>query len=439
MEKGRTHLIGIKGTGMSALASLLSDEGAQVSGSDIDQHVFTQDALEARGIPILSFDPANVSGVAEVIHSASFGPDHPEVAQARRLHIPTYTYPQYLGRLTSERTSICVCGTHGKTTTTGMLVQIWEAAGRRPSFIIGDGTGAGGSDEFILEACEYRRHFLEYSPRDTIMLNIDFDHPDYFKDLQDTVEAFASFARRTQELIVACGDDANVRRTLAEFGEKPRVVYYGFEAENAYRAVEAESGPKGQRYTLVDRGRERGEIRLFVPGLHNVLNSLGAAALALERGIPFDRVQAGLAAFKGTHRRFEVDHVGPGVLVDDYAHHPAEIAATIRSARERFPGRRIVAVFQPHTFTRTQAFLDDFARSLSEADSVWLMEIFGSARESAGAVRSTHLLEAVGSKGKLVDFEQLVDEGKEALEAGSVLLLMGAGDIYKVKDRLKES
>src|SRR5690606_8805181 len=151
-------------------------------------------------------------------------------------------------------TALCICGTHGKTTTTGMLVKIWEAAGRRPSFIIGDGTGAGGSDEFILEACEYRRHFLEYSPRDTIILNIDYDHPDYFKDLRDTQAAFAAFARGTRELAVACGVDANVRQTLEGIGESPRVVYYGLTQENEYRATSIESGPDGQRCTLVKRG-----------------------------------------------------------------------------------------------------------------------------------------------------------------------------------------
>ncbi len=439
LAKGRTHLIGIKGTGMSALASLLYDEGAEVSGSDIEQPVFTQRALEARGIPIRPFDPANVEGAAEVVHSASFGQGHPEVAEAHRLGIPTYTYPQYLGRLTAERTAICVCGTHGKTTTTGMLVRIWEASGRRPSFIIGDGTGSGGRDEFILEACEYRRHFLEYSPRDTVLLNIEFDHPDYFKDLKDTQDAFASFARRTRELVVAFGDDEKVRDALKELGAAPRVVYYGFGPENEYRAEDVRSGPEGQRYTLMQRGTPAGEIILRVPGLHNVLNSLGAAALALERGIPFDRVREALASFRGTRRRFEVDYVGPGVLIDDYAHHPTEIAATIQSARERFPGRHLIAAFQPHTYTRTQAFLADFARSLQAADSVWLLEIFGSARESAGAVSSGDLVEAVGSKARLVDFRELVEDGRKALRSGGVLLLMGAGDIYKVKEELKEA
>lgn len=424
---------------MSALASLLSDEGAHISGSDIEQPVFTQRALEARGIPVLPFNPANLEGASEVIHSASFGPSHPEVAEAHRLGIPTYTYPQYLGRLTAERTALCICGTHGKTTTTGMLVHIWQAAGRRPSYIIGDGTGSGGTDELILEACEYRRHFLEYSPRDTILLNIDFDHPDYFKDLRDTQDAFTAFAQRTKELVVAFGDDDKVREALRGIGPFPRVVYFGFGPENEYRAADVRSGPGGQRYTLVQRGEPQGEITLQVPGVHNVLNSLGAAALSLERGIPFDRVQAGLASFRGTRRRFEVDQVGPGVLVDDYAHHPAEIAATIQSARERFPGRHVIAVFQPHTFTRTQAFLADFARSLESADSVWLLEIFGSARESDGTVSSRDLLEAVGVKGRMVDFDQLVEEGREALKAGGVLLLMGAGDIYKVKDELKRA
>lgn len=443
MTEGRIHLIGVKGTGMSALASLLHDEGVHVSGSDIDQPVFTERALEARGIPIRSFDPANVEGAAEVVHSASFGPAHPEVAEARRLGIPTYSYPQYLGRLTTERTALCVCGTHGKTTTTGMLVKIWQASGRRPSFIIGDGTGSGGRDEFILEACEYRRHFLEYTPRDTILLNIDFDHPDYFKDLRDTQDAFASFVRRTRELVVAFGDDEKVREALKalDAGPRdagPRVVYYGLGRENDYRADEVHSGPDGQSYTLVQRGAALGEITLRVPGRHNVLNSLGAAALALERGISFECVRAGLAAFEGTQRRFEVQRVGPGVLVDDYAHHPTEIAATIQGARERFPGRHLIAAFQPHTFTRTQAFLAEFARSLQAADAVWLLEIFGSARESAGLVSSEDLVQAVGTKARLVDFGELVEEGREALRSGSVLLLMGAGDIYKVKGELKK-
>lgn len=439
-QKTLTHFVGIKGTGMSALACLLHDRGTQVTGSDIESYVFTQGSLESRGIMVFPFGRADVRSASEVVYSAAFENNHPEVNEAKQLGISTYSYPKYLGKLSRQQGTICITGTHGKTTTSGMLVEIWKSAGRSPSYIIGDGRGGAGDSDFILEACEYRRHFLEYAPRDTLILNIEFDHRDYFRDMTDTIDAFSSLASATEELIVACGDDPHVRQAVAEANyqaetpvAQPRVVYYGFGPDNEYRAKILSQGPEGQRYLVIHQGEVLGEVSLAVPGTHNVLNSLGAAALSLERGITLEQVKAGLAAFRGSRRRFEVTQVGSGVLVDDYAHHPTEIAATIQSARERFPGRHVVAAFQPHTFTRTKVFLNEFAKALGQADTVWVLDIFGSARERAGEVSSADLVQMVGDRARVINFDALVGEGKKSLAQGAALLLMGAGDIYKAK------
>jgi UDP-N-acetylmuramate--alanine ligase len=432
--QGRHHLIGIKGTGVSALACLLHDWGVSVSGSDIPDFVFTQVALERRGIEAKSFSPANVHGAAAVIRSVAFGPTHPEVAEAMKLELPVYTYPEYVGRLTATKETMCITGTHGKTSTAGMVAGIWQAAGKDPSYLIGDGTGHGGSGpELVLEACEYRRHFLNYTPRDAVILNIDFDHPDYFRDLLDTKEAFADFAARSRDLIIGWGDDSVVRAALRPLGK--RVVYFGEAPHNDYVASRLESDQRGQGYVLHRRGTKIGQVKLAVPGTYNVLNSLAAAALALERGLSFDAVTEGLAAYRGARRRFEVSEVGRGYVVDDYAHHPTEIAAVIGGARQRFPQRRLVVAFQPHTYTRTKAFLREFAQALSLADEVWVTEIFGSARENNEEFSAAAIVEMIDDKARFVNMDELEAMGGTILAEGDVLLLLGAGDMYKVKNR----
>jgi UDP-N-acetylmuramate--alanine ligase len=433
--EGRHHLIGIKGTGVSGLACLLHDWGVAVSGSDIPDFVFTQVALEERGIQVQPFAPSNVHGATTVIRSAAFGPSNPEVAEAMRLELPIFTYPEYLGVLTARKETMCISGTHGKTTTSGMVARVWEAAGRDPSYLIGDGTGHGRpGPELVLEACEYRRHFLNYTPRDAVILNIDFDHPDYFRDLMDTKEAFGDFAARAGELVVGWGDDTVVRAALKPLGKK--AVYFGEAPNNDYVASRLQSSPTVQQYMLHHHGTRVGRVKLAVPGTHNVLNSLAAATLALERGLPFQAVAAGLATYRGARRRFEVTEVGHGFVVDDYAHHPAEIAAAIGGARQRFPQRRLVAAFQPHTYTRTEAFLREFAQSLALADEVLVTEIFGSARENSEGFSAAAIVEAMDArKARFVTLDQLEVIGREALEEGDVLLLLGAGDMYKVKKR----
>ncbi len=351
-----------------------------------------------------------------------------------KLKLPVYTYPEYVGRLTAAKETMCITGTHGKTTTAGMVACIWQTAGKDPSYLIGDGTGHGGSgQELVLEACEYRRHFLNYMPRDTVILNIDFDHPDYFRDLLDTKEAFADFAFRSRGLVIGWGDDTVVRAALRPLGK--RVVYFGEAPHNDYVAGMLESDHTCQEYVLHRRGTKIGRIRISVPGTYNILNSLAAAALALERGLAFEAVAEGLAGYKGARRRFEVSEVGGGYVVDDYAHHPTEIAAVIGGARQRFPQRRLVVAFQPHTYTRTKAFAREFARALALADEVLVTEIFGSARESKEEFSAAAIVEMIDDKARFVTMDELEETGREILAAGDVLLLLGAGDMYKVKNR----
>lgn len=431
----RIHFIGIKGAGMSAMASLLYDWGNSVSGSDVETYFFTQAPLDERGIVIGSFHPQNVAEAGIVVHSAAYGPDHPERMEAARRRIPSYSYPEFVGLLTQNKPTISIAGSHGKTTTSSMLTAAWAAAGRRPTAIIGDGTGiAGAGAELILESCEYRRHFLHYRPQDLLITNVDFDHPDYFRDLADVQDAYRTFMSKTTGHIVICGDSEPAVNSVPAGST---ALFYGFGGHNDYRATNITVEPTGTRFDAEYQGKVLTSVTLSVPGRHNVLNALGVLALAHQKGMDLALIAQGLQQFTGARRRFETERIGSGVLVDDYAHHPVEIAATIQSARERFPDRRLIACFQPHTYSRTQALFGEFATALSQADDVYLLEIFGSAREQGGTVSSRDLASAIGPRAHYTQRDELAKSAAELVQRGATVLLMGAGDINKLKDAIR--
>lgn len=426
------HFVGIKGTGMSALAQVLHDMKCVVQGSDYDKRFFTQEALEERGIPIFPFSAQNIQNNMVVIAGNAFPDTHEEIVAARELGVPVVRYHQFLGDFLKKFTSIAVTGAHGKTSTTGLLAHVMQGA-QPTSYLIGDGSGKGreGSKYFVFEACEYRRHFLAYCPDYAIMTNIDFDHPDYFANIEDVFSAFQQMAWQVKKGIIACGDDEYLQKIQA----KVPVVFYGFGEDNDFQARNIVKTPEGTSFDVFVRHTFFASFHIPRYGDHNVLNALAVIALCHYEGIDVSIIQERLKTFPGVKRRFNEKMFGSQVLIDDYAHHPTEIRATIEAARQKYPDRQIVAIFQPHTYTRTQTFLHEFAESLSLADAVYLCDIFGSAREHQGKL-SIEDLRAKIEGAKLLDEEQ-VDVLKQ--HDNAVLIFMGAGDIQKFQQKYEQS
>ena len=425
------HFIGIKGTGMSSLAHILHDSGENVQGSDVEKRFFTQEALEKKNIPILPFSEDNIKDNYTVIAGNAFSDDHIEIKEAKRKGLTFYRYHDFLGEWLKQYTSIAVTGAHGKTSTTGLLAHVLNDT-FPISYLIGDGTGKGHveSNYFVFEACEYRRHFLRYEPDYAIMTNIDFDHPDYFTSIEDVFEAFQSMADRVKKGIIACGDDEQLQQIQA----KVPVVYYGFAATNDFQAQNVKETEHGTEFDVFVRNTYYDTFTIPMFGDHNILNALSVIAICHYEDIGAESIKS-LSTFKGVKRRFTEKKVGNQILIDDYAHHPIEIKVTIESARKKYPNKPIVAIFQPHTFTRTKTFLQEFADSLNPADHVYLCDIFGSAREEAGKLTIRDLQQLIeGSSILELSHTEILAEHKE-----SVLIFMGAGDIQKFQQAYEQS
>ena len=421
------HFVGIKGTGMSSLAQVLHDMNYQVQGSDVEKRFFTQMPLEERGISILPFSKDNIQPGLTVIAGNAYPDSHEELEEARNQGLTVIRYHKFLGDFMQKYTSVAITGTHGKTSTTGLLAHVIQGA-HPTSFLIGDGTGKGSENNeyFVFEACEYRRHFLSYHPDYTIMTNIDFDHPDYFTNVEDVFNAFQEMALQVKKGIIACGDDEHLQSIHANVP----VLYYGFGQDNDFQARNVNKNTAGTTFDVFVRNTLFASFSIPTYGDHSVLNALAVIALCHYENIDVEIIQERLKTFKGVKRRFTEKQVGNQILIDDYAHHPTEINATIEAAKQKYPNREIVAVFQPHTFTRTQTFLQEFADSLNTADKVYLCDIFGSARENQGKLTINDLVE------KIDDCALIHEDDTSILRYhdSGVLIFMGAGDIQKFQE-----
>lgn len=426
------HFIGIKGAGMSALAQVLHDMGHPVQGSDTDTEFFTQKPLEARGIPIYRFGESAIDrSVVKAVASNAFPDDHPEIVMCKESGVPVERYHRFLGDWIGRYTSIAVTGAHGKTSTTGMLAHTFN--GLKPtSYLIGDGTGSGrpGSKYFVFESCEYRRHFLAYAPDYAIITNIDFDHPDYFSGLDDVTLAFQQMTDRVKKHLIAYGDDAQIRSLKS----KVPVLYYGFGERNELRADRVRAGEDGMTFDVYLHDNRLGTFTIAAYGRHNVLNALAVIGAVVLEDLNLDTAGSLLATFGGVKRRFAEKNVRGNIVIDDYAHHPTEISATLDAVRVKYPGKKVVSVFQPHTYSRLEAFIDDFASSLSGSDEVFLCNIFGSAREHQGNVSIQTLIDKIPASRHIS--EQNIDELDRYSDC--VLLFMGAGDIQKYQARYEQ-
>lgn len=426
MDMNTTYFfVGIKGTGMSSLALILHDKGCKVMGSDIDKYTFTQQGLEKAGIKILSFSPDNIKEGMTIVAGNAFGDDQEEIKRAREMGLKVLRYPETVEKIIEETTSIGVAGAHGKTSTTGLLSHV--LGGVAPtSYLVGDGSGKGVPNArfFVFEADEYRRHFVAYHPDYAIMTNIDFDHPDYFTGIDDVRDAFETFARQTKKGIFVWGEDENLRKIKADVP----IYYYGTKENDDFRAVNIKRTTKGSSFDVYKHDEFLGNYEIPLFGEHNVLNSLAVIAVSYMEKVDQDEIRRELKNFQGVKRRFSEKRVSDMVIIDDYAHHPTEIKATLDAARQQYPDKKIIAVFQPHTFSRTIALMDDFAKSLSLADKVYLTPIFSSIREHNGKVSSADLGKKIAKGGEVINMDNmspLLDFHND------IVVFMGAGDIQK--------
>ena len=411
---------------MSSLAQIAYDMGHIVQGSDEETYFFTQEKLEQRNIPMFYYNEENIKEGYEVILGNAFDDTHIECRRAKELGLKIYTYAQFLGKLLEETPSIAVTGAHGKTTTTTMTSNIFKH-NRVTSYLIGDGTGHGekNSDFMIAEACEYYRHFLAYHPDYAIVTNIDFDHPDYFNDEYDMFDAFQSFVNQVKNTVVICGDDRLASKLKPAHA---KTITYGFNDGNDYQIKNVQTSTEYSKFDIYKNNTFLGTFTMAIFGLHDISNATSAIALADINGISVEKIQKSLDLYRPAERRFSEYKFGSNVVVDDYAHHPSEIKATIDSARRKYAGKQIVAIFQPHTYTRTAKFLNEFAESLLTADKVFLCPIFASVREKEKIV-GIEDLQKVTPGSEIIhgeeDFDKLNFEN-------TVFLFMGAGNINKL-------
>lgn len=419
------HFVGIKGSGMSSLALVLHEKGYRVQGSDVTEYFFTQRDLDKANITILPFSADNIQEGMVVIAGNAFNDDHEELKRARELGVEVIRYHDFIGQFINSFTSVAVTGSHGKTSTTGLLAHV--LSGVKPtSYLIGDGTGHGEPDAefFAFEACEYRRHFLAYAPDYAIMTNIDFDHPDYYESIEDVYTAFQVMGNQVKKGIFAYGDDEYLRKLKVPVP----VYYYGVQDTDDFQAKNIERTTTGSNFDVFYQGEKIGHFVLPAFGQHNIMNALSVIAVAHMEGLDMDLVAEEMKSFSGVKRRFSEKKVADMTIVDDYAHHPSEIRATLDAARQKYVGKEIIAVFQPHTFTRTIALMDEFAEALDLADHVFLCDIFASARESEGNVK----IEDLGAKIKKGGTVITEDNVSPLLDfENAVVIFMGAGDVQK--------
>jgi UDP-N-acetylmuramate--alanine ligase len=444
------HLMGIAGAGMSALALIARHRGVAITGCDSDTSGTAADDLTVLGIPVWrGHDPRHVEGARAIVVTAAVPRDHPELEKARALGLPVVRRADALGELVAggKEGVVGVAGTHGKTTTTVMVTEALTAAGRNPTGLAGGRVAAwggnariGGDDLFVVEADEYDKAFLSLRPTVAVVNNVEADHLECYGSMEALEEAFADFASRAGRVIVGADDDGAGRVALRVTAPVWRVGH-GATADVRIRAVRLEPG--GSRATISLPGGHAVELELIVPGLHNVRNA--AAALAVLQALGAD-VEAGaraLAGFRGVGRRFErLGEAGGVTVVDDYAHHPTEVAATLAAARQVFPGRRVVAVFQPHLFSRTALHGEALGKALAAADVVVVAPIYA-AREQPQAGVTHHLVvrgatRAGAATVAVRDRAGLTTHVARAVRGGDVVFTLGAGDITKVGPELLE-
>lgn len=428
------HFIGIKGSGMSALAQIMHKLGYVVEGSDSTEHFFTETGLIELGIPLLPFDADNIKEGMVIVRGNAFHEENPEVKRAVELELPMFSYPEMVGKLTKRFDTICIAGCHGKTTTTAMMSHVLNEL-KGANYLIGDGTGDASKDNqyFVLEACEYKRHFLQYIPTYAIITNIELDHVDYFKNIDDVISAYQEYANRAEKMVIACGDDPYTHSLEVN---KP-IFYYGLDDDNDIMAKNVSYHKDGTSFEVFVEGNYYGFFDLPFYGKHMLLNALAVIGVCYYERIDAKDVAKQLKSHKGAKRRFNETVLGDNIMIDDYGHHPTEVRVTIKAVKQKYPDKKIITVFQPHTFSRTEEFAEEFAEVMNLADMNYIMDIHAARerQEDFKDVTSDIIIS------KLTHGEHIgLDESDKLLQyRNAVILFMSPNDIstlehdYEVK------
>lgn len=432
------HFIGIKGAGMSALAQIMHSLGYEVQGSDYAKHFFTQIGLEEMNIPILEFDPDNITSDLIIVKGNSFHEENnEEVKKAIELDLKIYTYQEMLGKLTKRFETICIAGCHGKTTTTSMLAHIFKNT-VGANYLIGDGTGYASKENeyFILEACEYQRHFLSYVPTYAVITNIELDHVDYFKDIDDVVLAYQEYANKAEKMVIACGDDPYTHSLEVS---KP-IFFYGLDEDNDIQARNVNYHREGISFEVFVEDNYYGFFDLPIYGKHMLLDALACLSICYYERMDAKQVGKVFKEYHGAKRRYTETIIDDVVCVDDYAHHPTEVKATIKATKQKYPDKKIITVFQPHTFTRTEEFASELAEVMNTVDYSYVMPIHPARekQEDYPEVTSEMIV-------KLLDHGEIItmDEADKLLVwENAVILFMSPNDLSKLENdyqtKLKE-
>lgn len=432
----RVHMIGIGGSGMCPLAEILHSKGYELTGSDVNESDPLK-RVKALGVPVfMGHNANNVEGADLVVYSAAISKDNPELENAHKLGIPTMERSKLLGAITRKFDRVIgVCGTHGKTTVTSAITQVLYMAGLDPTAVIGgrlpiiNANGIAGNSEFMVcESCEFVDTFLELSPDMAVLLNIDNDHLDYFKTMDNLVSSFSKFISMSKVAIVNGDDPLSLK---AAEGFKGQVITFGIGSDNDYTATDIQQASLGFKFNVNYKNNFIASVSLSVPGKHNILNALAVIAACRYYDVDISSIVTGLEAFSGAGRRFEKLGEWNGItLVDDYAHHPTEIAATLNAAKG-LNFNKVIAVFQPFTFSRTELLMKEFVDALSIADKVILTPIMGSREVNTSGISSNHIAEKLNDCTVVNDFDEAAKLAVSLAEKGDVIITMGGGDIYK--------
>ncbi len=416
------HFIGIKGSGMSALAIIMKQLGYEVQGSDYEKNYFTEEELIKNKIKILKFNKKNINKNLIIVKGNTFDEENEEVKEALKQNIKIYTYQEMIEKITNNYNLIAVSGCHGKTTASTMLAHVLDS-----NYLVGDGSGKiKDNNYFVLEACEYKRHFLKYNPNYIIITNIDLDHVDYYKNIDEIIDAYQEFSNKAN-IVLACGDNEYTKRINAK-----KIYYYGIGENNYFQAKDIEYYENGLSFDFYINKVYKYHFDLPFYGKHMIENTLAVIGLCYLEKINLDKINKKLLTFKGAKRRFVETKILDNVIIDDYAHHPNEIKATIEAVRQKYPNKELIAIFEPHTYSRTKKFSKEISRELNKADFAYVMDIYKSREKQKDYPEiNSNLIISKLKKGEYLEknnIKQLVKYHDSAL------LFMSPNDLRKLEN-----
>ena len=425
------HFIGIKGAGMSSLAVIMKQLGENVQGSDLDKHFFTEAELIKNNIKFFQYNENNIKENQIIVKGLSITEENPELKKAKELNLEIINYNEMVGILTKKYKTICIAGCHGKTTTTAMTAHVLNKI-KGINYLIGDGTGnANAKNEyFALESCEYKRHFLSYQPYYSIILNIDLDHVDYFKDINDVINAYEEFANLSTKMIIANGDDDNIRK----MNISKDISYFGLNDNNDIIAKNITYTKEGTTFDVLIDNKKYKTFKLPIYGEHQLMDALAVISVCYYENIDLSEVEKQFQTFTGAKRRFTETFIGNNIIIDDYAHHPNEIKSTINAIKQKYPDKLVVSIFQPHTFTRTEEFAKDIAKELSKTDFAYIMDIHPAREKQEDyphVTKNIIINEMNNGYGLKINEAEILNKHKDA-----VFIFMSPNDLTKLENDL---